>query len=510
MKNLLLILFMLPTTLFAQVAADYFPLNLGNEWEMRSFPIEGSGWSPRSTTVKIKTTDILLNEQYFQQESRSIWDDGSRTEYNYVWLRSDSAGNILIAAIGDSIDVHYGVIYDPPLMIPNEMFQSLGATVQWEVDVPYSIENEIITFQTVSLSEGIVVPAGEFDQCVVIRQVVTNVAGDTLRSDLKYYAAGVGEVFAERVYPSEEQHWSELIKYSIVPSNLQAHQIPGQIHITWQDNSNTEDGFYLEVKDITNIPMIWDSLSTTGPSVISYQMDKPILGHQYVFRVRAFDYTGHSAWSNEDTLLATNLLEYISITSPQGGEVLKPGETFNINWNTRFPPPVPINFHVTIRYSIDGGSHWVSPAIADSIPDTGSYPWIVPDILTDNCIIKIEDATDGQPYDLSNKPVGIGMSPLAIDVKGDLDIPSDFQLNQNYPNPFNPRTMIAFTLPERQLVTLKIYDVLGREVATLVDGSQESGNYKVPFTAQDLASGIYFIHLKAGKFIATKKMILMK
>ncbi len=88
--------------------------------------------------------------------------------------------------------------------------------------------------------------------------------------------------------------------------------------------------------------------------------------------------------------------------------------------------------------------------------------------------------------------------------------PFEFLLSQNYPNPFNPTTVISFQLTENSLVTLKVYDVLGNEVATIVNEEKPAGTYRVDFDASGLASGIYLYKLKAGNFIATKKMLLMK
>ena len=88
--------------------------------------------------------------------------------------------------------------------------------------------------------------------------------------------------------------------------------------------------------------------------------------------------------------------------------------------------------------------------------------------------------------------------------------PESFKLFQNYPNPFNPGTIINYTLPNSGNVTLKIYNILGDEVATLINEVKPAGNYEVEFNANGLASGIYFYQLKAGEFVQTKKMILMK
>jgi hypothetical protein len=87
---------------------------------------------------------------------------------------------------------------------------------------------------------------------------------------------------------------------------------------------------------------------------------------------------------------------------------------------------------------------------------------------------------------------------------------SDFNLTQNYPNPFNPTTNIDFRIPQSGYVSLKVYDALGEEVATLVNGVRPAGNYTVNFNAASLASGVYFYRLKAGNFTQNRKMILLK
>ena len=87
---------------------------------------------------------------------------------------------------------------------------------------------------------------------------------------------------------------------------------------------------------------------------------------------------------------------------------------------------------------------------------------------------------------------------------------TNYSLYQNFPNPFNPTTRIQFQLPNREYVTVKVFDILGNEVAILVNGEMEIGSYEVEFDASNLPSGIYFYRLQAGEFINTKKMILMK
>ncbi|MBK9097378.1 MAG: T9SS type A sorting domain-containing protein [bacterium] len=83
-------------------------------------------------------------------------------------------------------------------------------------------------------------------------------------------------------------------------------------------------------------------------------------------------------------------------------------------------------------------------------------------------------------------------------------------LHQNYPNPFNPSTIISWQSPVGSHQTLKIYDVLGNEVATLVDEYKSAGNYEVEWNADNYPSGVYFYQLKTENFIQTKKMIIIK
>ncbi len=89
-------------------------------------------------------------------------------------------------------------------------------------------------------------------------------------------------------------------------------------------------------------------------------------------------------------------------------------------------------------------------------------------------------------------------------------MPKKYELEQNYPNPFNPTTTINYSVPKSSTVTIKIYDILGKEVETLVNEQKTAGNYKIEFNADKLASGIYFYQMRAGNFISTKKLVLLK
>jgi hypothetical protein len=95
-------------------------------------------------------------------------------------------------------------------------------------------------------------------------------------------------------------------------------------------------------------------------------------------------------------------------------------------------------------------------------------------------------------------------------VKAKASVATAFELSQNFPNPFNPSTVISYQLPANTLVTLKVYDELGRLVKTLVNENQNAGAHSVTFNASNLASGVYFYRLTAGSFVETKKLMLLK
>src|SRR5690606_5993500 len=100
-------------------------------------------------------------------------------------------------------------------------------------------------------------------------------------------------------------------------------------------------------------------------------------------------------------------------------------------------------------------------------------------------------------------------NPVGITQIG-TEIPEKFTLDQNYPNPFNPTTTIKFNIPKNAYVKLAVYDILGREVAKLVNNQLTAGTYNYELNGTKLSSGVYFYTLEAGDFVNTKKMVLIK
>jgi hypothetical protein len=125
----------------------------------------------------------------------------------------------------------------------------------------------------------------------------------------------------------------------------------------------------------------------------------------------------------------------------------------------------------------------------------------------DGCLTTSWTQTTAPPGRANTRMVFIPVTGITGNENG---IPKAFDLKQNYPNPFNPVTKISFAIPKQSMTTLKIFDVLGREVSTLVNGNVEAGYYVYDFDASSLSSGVYFYKMTAGNFEKTMKMIVMK
>ncbi|MGD0339168.1 MAG: T9SS type A sorting domain-containing protein [Bacteroidota bacterium] len=147
-------------------------------------------------------------------------------------------------------------------------------------------------------------------------------------------------------------------------------------------------------------------------------------------------------------------------------------------------------------------STWTN--VASNWNQTQGYP--VPENLRYSTIALQSAGSDGKALgDLNWFPeqlTAVSQSPASV--------PSKFELSQNYPNPFNPTTMISYSLSKKGMTRLSVFDVLGREVAVLVDEVQNPGSYNVTFLANNLSSGIYFYKLTSSGTTLSMKMILMK
>ena len=135
------------------------------------------------------------------------------------------------------------------------------------------------------------------------------------------------------------------------------------------------------------------------------------------------------------------------------------------------------------------------------------YPGNYRNVFTDDSVTFSENAVITLPaWGYKVYEIGSGIS----EVYDEKYIPNEYNLLQNYPNPFNPTTNIQYSLREAGFVTIKIFDILGREIATLVNEEKSAGIYVINFDSSIIPSGIYFYQIQSGNFIETKKMVLSK
>lgn len=276
----------------------------------------------------------------------------------------------------------------------------------------------------------------------------------------------------------------------------------------------------------------------------------------------------------------------LTVISPNGGETWYTGSQKIISWIWSD------SSNVTIEYSYGTGWNLIT---ADH-PNNGEFIWTIPNVNTNQALIKISKADDSGIYDMSNYPFSIrpyipvelvsfsaassansitlswltateinnfgfevqrsvdnsefftigfvngygtttnpnsysyvddkvvpakyfyrlkqvdfdGTFEYSDIVEVDFVGPTEYALNQNYPNPFNPSTVITYSIPGTEFVTLKVYDVLGNEIAVLVEGEREAGTHNVEFSSSGLSSGTYFYRIQVGSFVESKKMIILK
>jgi len=194
-------------------------------------------------------------------------------------------------------------------------------------------------------------------------------------------------------------------------------------------------------------------------------------------------------------------VKQIIVISPIEASALKIGSTQAIQWKTYNVA------NVKLEYSTNGGVQW--NVIAATIPaNIGLYYWVVPDSPSEFCSVKISDAANLATYSTNQNYFSI--DGVQTDIQNKNEIPVEYDLLQNYPNPFNPETVIKYLLPISGFVSLKVYNLLGEEIVSLVNEFKSAGSYEVEFNGKELPSGVFIYRIQAGSYSASKKLLLVK
>ena len=237
----------------------------------------------------------------------------------------------------------------------------------------------------------------------------------------------------------------------------------------------------------------------------------PVAGCHY-YRVSYIDGVGYmSGYTNEAGECTAGLDPIpptVAVTYPNGGEAFAPGDTINIQWVAYDNREVD---SVSIYYSQNAGVDF--SLLASSEPNDSSYTWIAPDISSDSCLVRVVAFDPGL---LTGEDASDAIFTIKT-VSTDGELPAvTYALSQNFPNPFNPTTTIHYDVKAGGgQVSLRVFDVSGRLVRTLVDGDQTEGARSIVWNGtndrgQRVASGIYFYRMTATGFTETKKMVLLR
>ncbi|MFA7420077.1 MAG: sugar-binding protein [Melioribacteraceae bacterium] len=261
--------------------------------------------------------------------------------------------------------------------------------------------------------------------------------------------------------------------------------------ITWNSTSITK----LKLEYSSDNGAKWDLIQTDlDASIGKYEWTVPtIQSLNCLFRITDTSDPSYYAISASPFSINT-----VIVQAPNGGEVWQGGTTQTIKWSA-------VNFtKVRIAFSSNNGSNW--SIIADNLDASlGKYDWLVSDSPSNQCLI-IVDSKSPANNDKSDASFTIDKQ---VGIEGEV-LPTTFMLYQNYPNPFNPVTTIKFSLPQSEIVDLRLFDAAGKEVKSIVNKTMSVGYHTINVDLSELSSGVYFYRLKAGSFESTKKLMLVK
>ena len=207
-------------------------------------------------------------------------------------------------------------------------------------------------------------------------------------------------------------------------------------------------------------------------------------------------------------ILSYTASAHVILDYPIGGETFTAGETIRIEWHLDIPHD---QLDWDLNLSVDGGDTWESIVLDIDTAKTFYY-WTVPAIDTQTGRIQVVQDNTGPDY--YNESDNFTIRTAAGLEDDHVANPNSYKLYDNYPNPFNPATTIEYTVRAYnhtpQNVDLSIYNSLGQKITTLVSGKKEAGRHQVEWDASGFSSGVYFYKLRAGEFVAVKKMVLMR
>jgi hypothetical protein len=266
------------------------------------------------------------------------------------------------------------------------------------------------------------------------------------------------------------------------------------VELTWDDNSNNENGFIIERKSGS---LNYVAIDSVDSNTTNYTDGIVIDSTLYNYRVRAYNNNLFSAYSNE--IEVTTLLRQIDGPINLVVDAID-SSSVELNW---FNGPsnygwikIERKSGATVEFSIiDSVTQVTNSYIDQNLQPSTTY------------FYRLYSYYQNLISNYSNEDSATTSSLVNVE---DEFVVKDYALFQNYPNPFNPNTTISFQIPESGFVTLKVYDAIGNQIKTLINEEKQAGVYQADFDATQLSSGIYFYKLTINKFVDIKKMTILK
>jgi len=286
------------------------------------------------------------------------------------------------------------------------------------------------------------------------------------------------------------------------PNNIQVTRNSiGEIDLNWNDNSENEYGFFIERSDVNNKEFI--VIDSTESDEIFYMDATVAEGIPYYYRIKGYNIFGTSIPSDTAFVISKSNI----IISPSALEAYDDtlGNVF-LNWENNSTNE--FGFIVERRADLEDSVFYVIDSCnTNSYIDTIPKPYSIFEYR-----VKAYNFDKESGYSNIFKVSGI------TDINDETNKFNNFELMQNYPNPFNPITTIKYIIPTEvqsekskvKNVVLTVYDILGREVKSLVNQNQKPGSYEVKFDGRNLPSGVYYYQLNYGNLFLTKKMLVLK
>jgi hypothetical protein len=410
-------------------------------------------------------------------------------------------------------------------MVANTTGGPVVPTASWPIDNPTEYTNP----PTLSWYLETYAPGLTFEiQCVAASAPWPDDATFATSSTMSFimpYTLTSGVQYAWRVRSTDgitKSSWSTAALFTMVANTTGGPVVP---IASWPIGNTTEytnpptlswylganaPGLTFEIQCVAASAPWPDDASFATSSTMSFTIPYTLTsGVQYAWRVRSTDGVTNSLWSTYAlfTMAANNALVQPIPGSPTNSVIINTVSP-KLFWYLPTAPAANANYDVQIA----DNPNFANPIIAVSnktslqvagLSESKSYYWRV----------RSNDGTGNTSYYSGTGQFKIISSTTAVEKKE--EIPTQYALEQNYPNPFNPTTLINYSLPKNSFVVLKIYDMLGREIKTLVNNQMSAGKYSVDWKGEDnngnkVTSGIYIYRISAGNFSAARKMVALK